>query len=299
VNFGQVARFWTKNSYQMLHVGSRNNGVDFLLENMQSDQFSQTLLGFNCVVRMVLDKSTKNLTISFEAPQFAQWQEVTEKKLEGALKEKFGEQLTTVSDSGFDLVVPCPDGVSDKEKDLASTLRDTVFVEAIKTAVSMCAPQKRYQWNKHGRKITLSSRCAVWVGQGENNTIATLVYQKPTNAMEQEMLNVFLQEFQLTRRNASLQAAPNVNYRSKDEGSDFPVLDFAFGARHTKDMDKVARMIYAVHDDIEYHIKASKTYIHNQMATQVKSWLKALNAADPTKADGNKSKKMRRSLRNA
>merc|ERR1712156_1260380 len=124
---------------------------------------------------------------------------------------------------------------------------------------------------------------------------ATLVFKTPTNPMEKEMLHVFLKEFVTARRDKSLQGAPPVAFNATNG---VPSLQFSFQKRHQKDMSSCVRMMYSTCDDIDYHIKSSKTYIHNKMSEQCKLWLKQLNTADPTKSEGNKKKKARKSLRN-
>ena len=88
--------------------------------------------------------------------------------------------------------------------------------------------------------------------------------------------------------------------------------------RHQQDLNKCSRMLYAIPDNLDYHIKAAKTYFHHNMHVQSKAWLQVmrcqlffvavhcccffenLNEADPVKNDGHskgKKKAARKSIR--
>lgn len=286
----------------MDRVGEKNAGVEFLLENMASSQFHQTLLGFNTVIRMGYSErdEDRTLTVSFESDDFSGWMEATEGGLESKLGERFGDDLTNVSDRGFDLTIACPDGITDEHKTLCSTLRDFVYCETFRHIIEENCPQLRkgYKYTE-GKPIQVNRKCRLYIGktQKDNTLVGTYVFDEPRNPMERELLYVFLSEFQQVKRKREFNGAPSVSFR-KDVDGGFPVIEFGFQARHQADLPMVCRMLYSVPDDLEYHIKASKTFFHHNMHTQVKSWLQELNNADPTKADGKtKKSRARRSLR--
>jgi len=281
----------------MKSVGMRNAGVDFLLENMQSSQFAQTLLGFNTTIRMKLDKKDKILTVSYESAQFKHWTKACGGDMTPILKEQFGDQLGTVSDDGFDLSLPCPEGITEETKNIVSELRHTVYVAFLKKILED-APQKKERSSKFtdGTAVQVNAKCLAYFARTKEGGIScTWTFQEPPNAMEKELLYVFLQEFAGVRKgNKNLQSAPPVSFQSVDGK---PILQMTFGARHLEKRETVCRCIYSVPDDIDYHMKASKTFFHHNMHMQVKDWLQTLNKADPTKSEGNMKKKARKSLR--
>lgn len=285
----------------MNHLGARNSGVDFLLDNMKSDQFAQTLLGFNTTIRMKLDKSTKLLTVSFESDQFSDWTKVvSEDFMKKALKEKYGgseeDGVTTVSDRGFDLVIPCKEGVSEDTKNKISELRDSVYQIVLQQIIAEAPAQKGRSWKyTDGQALKITRKCTAYIAKtSEGNIVVNWVNTPTSNAMETQLLRVFLQEFVTARKQRSLQGAPQVAFRKE---GDLPILEMSFGERQLKKMEDVCRCIYSVPEDIDFHMKSSKTFFHHNMHTQVKQWLQTLNRADPTKSDGNKKKKARKSLR--
>jgi len=281
----------------MKSIGARNAGVDFLLENMQSNQFAQTLLGFNTTIRMKLDKNDKMLTVSYEAQEFSNWTKACDGDLQSTLKEKFGDKLGTVSDEGFDLSIPCPDGISEETKNLVSELRHLVYV-AVFTKVIEKAPMKKERDSKYtdGTELRVNQKCQAYINQTKEKGVScTWTFREPSSPMEQELLRVFLQEFAGVRKtNKKLQSTPPTSFFS-EKGK--PVLQMTFQERHMKKMEEVCRCIYSVADDIDYHMKASKTFFHHSMHVQVKDWLQTLNRADPMKSEGNMKKKARKSLR--
>lgn len=281
----------------MKSCGMRNAGVDFLLDNMQSNQFAQTLLGFNTTIRMKLDKKDKTLTVSYESEQFKSWSKAVSGEMESILKEKFGDKLGTVSDDGFDLSMPCPDGISEETKTAVSELRHNVYV-AVFQKIMDDAPLKKEREAKFtdGTAVKINGKCQAYICKTKEKGVScTWTFQEPQNKMEKELLHVFLQEFAGVRKgNKNLQSAPPVSFASVDGK---PLLQMTFGTRHLEKVDTVCRCIYSVPDDIDYHMKASKTFFHHNMHVQVKEWLQTLNRADPTKAQGNKKKQARKSLR--
>jgi len=285
----------------MDHLSTRNTGVDFLLDNMKTDQFAQTLLGFNTTIRMKLDRNTKLLTVSYECNQFKNWCEVVgDSKIEAALKEKFGsaeeDGVTTFSESGFDLVKPCPDGVSDDTKNMVANLRDSVYQIVLQKVIADAPVGSGRNWKyTDGTAIKLTNKCQAYIYKtAEGPVSCTWVIAPTKNAMETQLIRVFLQEFVTERKKSKLGAAPPVAYRKE---GDLPLLEMSFQERHQKNMPEVCRCIYSVPEDLDFHMKASKTFFHHNMHTQVKSWLQVLNRADPSKAEGNKKKKARKSLR--
>jgi len=280
----------------MKSVGVRNAGVDFLLENMQSSQFAQTLLGFNTTIRMKLDKKDKILTVSYESEQFKSWAKACG-DLAPILKDAFGENVGTVSDDGFDLSLPCPDGISEETKNVVSELRHNVYVAVFKKIMEE-APKKPDRDGKFtdGTAVQINAKCKAYIAKTKDTAVScTWTFQEPQSKMEQELLYVFLQEFAGVRKgNKNLQSAPPVNFANIDGQ---PILSMTFGKRHMEKVETVCRCIYSVPDDIDYHMKASKTFFHHNMHMQVKEWLQTLNRADPTKSEGNSKKKARKSLR--
>jgi len=275
----------------MKSLGTRNSGVDFLLENMQSNQFAQTLLGFNTTIRMKLDKETQMLTVSYECEQFSNWTDVLKKcehSMESCLKDKFGDKFNGVSDDGFDLQIPCPDGITEETQTLVSSLRHLVYV-AVFTEVAAKAPQQPERGWKFtdGLVVKINKKCQAYFSITKEKSMSVYwQWQEPASAMEKELLNVFKSEFATARKQRHLGSAPPVSYNSKTG-----TLNLIFSPNHLKKMDTVCHCIYSVPDDIDYHLKCSKTYFHHKMHTQVDDWLKTLNRADPTKKEGNNKKR--------
>jgi len=280
----------------MKSLGQRNAGVDFLLDNMQSSQFAQTLLGFNTTLRMKLDKSTKELTVSYECAQFKSWKKAMDGSMDKVLKDKFGDKLGTVADEGFDLTIPCPDGINKDTKDLVSNLRHEVYSAVFQNLLAN-APTKSERGGKltDGTMVKINHKCSAYLAKNKEGTSCVWTFQEPQNAMEKTLLHVFLQEFAGVRKgNKNLQSAPPVAFIPVDGK---PYLSMSFGSRHMEKIEEVCRCIYSVPDDMDYHMKASKTFFHHNMHVQVKEWLQTLNRADPTKAEGNLKKRVRKSLR--
>lgn len=271
----------------MLTCGAQNKGVEFLLDNMQSARFQQTLLGFNTIVRMSYEESDAQLTIAFESDDFAGWMDATEGALEGALGEVYGDNLTNVSDRGFDLVYETPEGITEELREIGMNLRDQVYCATFRHMIENVPVLKKPYKYTSGAFVQVNRKCGVYLCKVDS-LVATFVFNKPQNPMESELLYVFLQEFVSARRDRKLGSAPNVSFRREEN---FPVLEFSFNERHLNKMDLVCQLMYQVPDDLEYHIKSSKTFFHHNMHVQVKSWLQTLNRADPTKDTGSSKKK--------
>jgi len=272
----------------MKSLGTRNSGVDFLLEHMQSSQFAQTLLGFNTTIRMKLDKKDQMLTVSFECGQFNNWTSVLkscDKSISDILKNKFGEALQGVSDDGFDLSIACPDGITEDTQTLVSSLRHLVYVEVLNAIAEVAPEQNERGWKyTDGLALKLNGKCQAYFSQTRDKGLeVSWQWQEPDSKMERELLQVFKSEFFTARKQRHLGSAPPVSYNSKTG-----ILSMTFTVVHLKKMETVCHCIYSVPDDIDYHLKSSKTYFHHKMHAQVDEWLKILNKADPTKAEGNK-----------
>jgi len=272
----------------MKSLGTRNKGVDFLLENMSSNQFAQTLLGFNTTIRMKLDKDTQKLTVSYECGQFNDWVSVLkacDSSMEDCLKSKFGDNFSGMSDDGFDLCIPCPEGISEETQTLVASLRHLVYVEVI-TQVAAKAPPQLERGHKFtdGLALKVNAKCQAYFSLTKDKALSvTWQWQEPNSSMERELMTVFKAEFATARKQRHLGSAPPVSYNAKTGN-----LNLTFSPAHMKKMEAVCHCIYSVPDDIDYHLKSSKTYFHHKMHQQVDEWLKTLNRADPTKAEGNK-----------
>jgi len=271
----------------MLTCGAENKGVSFLLENMQSAKFNQTLLGFNTIIRMNYEEESAQLVISFESDDFSGWMDATEGALEGAIGEIYGDNLTNVSDRGFDLTYECPNGITDELKEIGVNLRDQVYCATFRHIIENVPQLKKPYRYTDGSFVRVNRKVGLYLCKLDS-LVATLVFNQPTNEMERELLYVFLNEFVSAKRDRKLGSAPSVVYRRDIE---VPVLEFSFGERHLAKMDLVCQLLYQVPDDLEYHIKSSKTYFHHNMHEQVKAWLQNLNRADPTKDTGKGKKK--------
>jgi len=272
---------------------SENTGVKFLVDNMASKQFAQTLLGFNTNVRMVLDAQSQELNIAFECAQFKSWGDaVGVEDIEAKVSEYVGsvDGKVSMENSGYTVVIPCPDGVSDEVKNVAANLRDKTY-QAVITAAFEKAPDHTSNYSD-GLAIKINRKCTAFISNGDGTKICSYLFQEPESEMERALQAVFLQEFKPASR--KIKGAPAVTYHKDDQ---VPILALSFQGRALNNMEKVASTIYSIPDNLDFHLKSSKTYFHHNMHTQVKDWLTVLNSADPQKAAGAKKKKQRRSLR--
>lgn len=272
----------------MYSLGNRNAGVDFLFENMLKDQFAQTVLGFNTVIRVEYTSTDEVLGVLFESDDFGGWMDASDGGLETKLAETFEGALANVHDRGFDLSLPCPGGVTDEVKETVSNLRDKVYCLVFSSVIEQLDILPKGYSYTDGRAIPVNNRATVYMCKTKEGLVATFVFKEPNNLMEKELYAVFLAAFQEVRRGRGFQSAPAIMYK-KQSGVD--TLDVSFMERHQKDLDTCSRMLYTIPDDLDYHIKASKTYFHHNMHVQCKEWLQTLNRADPSKKEGNKKGK--------
>jgi len=282
----------------MNHLESRNAGVDFMLDNMQSKAFAQTLLGFNTVTRMEYNKDEQVMSVNFESEDFTNWLEATDGALESGLKEHFQGtkvRVESVHDRGFDISIPLPDGEISKEiKDVVATLREVVYIIVFKSIIDTYkSSSKRYNY-KQGTCVQLNRKTKVYLGRSDN-LIVTYLFENPQNEMEKELLHVFLQEFAGTKR--KINTAPSVIFKKPQGAQVEPILEFGFSPKHCQNMDEVCKAIFQIPNDIDYHIKCAKSHFHHNMHLQVKSWLKVLNNADPNYDTSGKGTKQRQSVR--
>lgn len=271
----------------MKHVGNRNAGVDFLLANLESKMFQQTLLGFNTVTRMCLGEKENLLQVFFESDDFESWMKGTDGALKNSLEEKFGDKMVNLSDRGFDLEYKVPDGLTKEIRDEVSTLRDFVYVATFKHLLLNCKSQGRTNYDyKKSTKVKVNNKCEVYIGKSDKSTQAHLCFKIPQNPMEVEILRVYLDEFVVARR--SVNAAPSVAAR---KGDNCMILEVAFNEKLLSTKPNLAgQLLYQIPDDLDYHMKSSKTYFHHNMHVQVASWLQTLKRADPNAGTGKKAK---------
>jgi len=279
----------------MKHIGARNKGVDFLLQNLESRMFQQTMLGFNTVTRMVLGEQENVLEVFFESDDFENWMKATDKELKTMLEEKFGDKLVNMSDRGFDLKYKVPDGLTEEIKDEVAKLRDTVYICTFSHLLTKSKSQGRSYDYKKSTKVRVNNKCEVYIGKSDKATLAHICFKESENRMEQELLRVYIEEFATARKGPGLNAAPSVAAR-KEKG--YQILEVAYSQNLLqKNLARGAQLIYQVPDDLDYHMKASKTYFHHNMHVQVANWLQTLKRADPNAGTG-KAAKQRKGLKN-
>lgn len=267
----------------MYGINDRNAGVDFLIENMAKDQFQQTILGFNCVTRLEYNADDGLICVFFESDNFGSWMNATEGDLEAKLGERFGDSLENLDDRGFALKIPTPEGITTEIKDTISRLRDTVYCLTFKSMFEQAKTLKKGGKYTEGTPVQVNKRATLYLYKTKEGVAGTFVFVESDNPMEKELYGVFLAAFQETRRKREFQSAPSLAYRRQN---DFDTLEINFHERHQADLDMCSRMLYAIPDNLDYHIKAAKTYFHHNMHVQCKAWLQTLNEADPVKNDG-------------
>lgn len=279
----------------MFGLSDRNAGVDFLVDNMVKDQFQQTILGFNCVTRLQYSASDGHIAVFFESDDFGAWMDATQGNLEAKLGEHFGDSLENLDDRGFALRIATPEGITPEIKDTVSKLRDKVYCLTFASVIEQLETLKKGFKYTQGTPVQVNKRATVYMCKTKDALVGTFVFVEPDNAMEKELYAVFLSAFGDVRKKRAFSAAPAILYK-KQNG--FDTLDVSFMARHQEDLEMCSRMLYSIPDNLDYHIKASKTYFHHNMHVQCKEWLQTLNRADPTKDASNKKKKTaRKSIR--
>lgn len=110
---------------------------------------------------------------------------------------------------------------------------------------------------------------------------------------------VFLQEFVDARKLQSLQSAPQVTYSNREppleirhipglkRSEDVGYVTFILSPRHFASPDQALQTISRLQlfrDNLHYHIKCSKAYMHSRMRFRVAEFLKILNRAKPENA---------------
>lgn len=281
----------------MYSLDDRNAGVDFLIENMAKDTFQQTILGFNCVTRLEYSAAEGHICVFFESDNFGSWMDATSGNLEAKLGEEFGDSLENLDDRGFALKIPTPEGITESIKDSVSTLRDKVYCLTFTSMIEQAEILSKGFKYTDGTPVQINKRVTLYLYKVKDGIGGTFVFVEPDNAMEKELYQVFLSAFQETRRKREFSAAPSLSYRKQN---DFDTLEINFLASHQQDLAKCSRMLYAIPDNLDYHIKAAKTFFHHNMHSKCKEWLQTLNEADPEKNDGHakgKKKSARKSIR--
>ena len=116
---------------------------------------------------------------------------------------------------------------------------------------------------------------------------------------DMEIAKVFLEEFDVARRQRDLNSSPVVNFQVGPPGelsalniatSDSTVgfLSLSFEKRHVATPEKLSKatdMLLSMRSYLHYHIKCCKGYMHTRMRFRVDELLKVLNRADPSKTE--------------
>lgn len=121
-----------------------------------------------------------------------------------------------------------------------------------------------------------------------------------SDASEAAIVKVFLQEFEVTRRNTrDLSTAPVVAFSNEPplelKGVSVPEAKSCIGfislglSKSNVDgkipMDRVVGLVAGYRSFLLYHIKCSKTHMHSRMRSRVNGWMQVLNRAVPEKTD--------------
>lgn len=132
--------------------------------------------------------------------------------------------------------------------------------------------------------------------EGKITLVFALGFPDPN---DMAIANVFLEEFKVSRRDATLGSAPSVSVTPKAPGelrgtdtkrdkNIVGYLSLSFEDRHVRSpelLEKALDMVFSLRNYMHYHIKCCKGYMHTRMRIRVEDLLKILNRADPTKTE--------------
>jgi len=250
-------------------------------------KFEIVIADFDSVTfRLSINANATNLlNISMSIKCYA---ELKKCDIENLMKEKYGSNLKTPAESGYDVTVQVD--LTKPPTDLPKFVREIALMKRHALAAPFYKVFTDIEAKKPGGLVEIPYRDdEAFYLKPESDRCIVIFSVAFKDADDVVFAKVFLQEYQDARK--TMNNAPSVMYSQKEPplelrgakdlrvGSNNGFVSFVLFAPHLKKREATIDNITEFRNYLHYHIKCSKAFMHTRMRNRVRSFLQVLNRA--------------------